>query len=327
MRFSRATVDRGNLTFYKVVELFRVIFAVYWARLCGSTILYFAPAGPERGPLLRDALVLACTRWMFPRTIWHFHAGGFHEYQAPNVIERKLLSLAFNRPTMAIRLAKNSPPDDVAVNARMSCVVANGVPDPTHEHIPLRSSDPARLLFIGVLNDGKGVGIIIDALMLLRERGHSVCVDFIGEWASNSYRREIEQRISENKLEGFLRFHGTRTGLEKDRLLREATLYCFPSHFLHENLPVTIIEAMAYSLPVVASDWRGIPDLVVDDVTGVIVPPHDAMATADAISRLLGDPEERRRMGVAARERYVAEFTAETFHRRMGEVFTSVLRA
>jgi glycosyltransferase involved in cell wall biosynthesis len=327
MRFSRTTADRGNLSFYKIAELFRVILAVYWARICGSTILYYAPAGPERGPLLRDALVLASTRWMFRKTIWHFHAGGFHEYQAPSVVERKLLSIAFDRPTLAIRLGQNSPPDDVAVKARMACIVANGVPDPTHEYIPPRNSEPARLLFIGVLNEGKGVGIIIDALVLLREHGQTVCVDFVGEWASKSYRLEIEQRILEHELKGIVFFHGTRTGVDKDRLLREAAIYCFPSHFRHENLPVTVIEAMAYSLPVVASDWRGIPDLVVDNVTGVIVPPCDAMATAEAISRLLSDPDECRRMGAAARERYVAQFTAEMFHRRMGEVFTSVLRA
>ena len=327
MHFSRTTSDRGNLSFYKIVELFRVILAVYLARIFGSSILYFAPAGPERGPLLRDALVLVSTRWMFRKTIWHFHAGGFHEYQPSNAIERKLFSLAFDRPTMAIRLAENSPPDDVAVKARMVCVVANGVPDPTNEYIPPRNSEPAHLLFIGVLNEGKGVGIIIDALAILRERGQTVCVDFVGEWASKAYRLEIEQRLLENGLTEVVLFHGARTGVEKDRLLRQAAIYCFPSHFRHENLPVTVIEAMAYSLPVVATEWRGIPDLVVNDVTGVIVQPHDAMATAEAISRLLANPEERRRMGAAARERYVAEFTAETFHRRMSEVFTSVLHA
>ena len=327
MHFSRATSDRGRMSLYKIAELFRVILAVCLSRLCGSTILYYAPAGPERGPLLRDAFVLMGTRWMFRKTIWHFHAGGFHEYQAANMVERKLLSQAFGKPTMAIRLAENSPRDDVAVKARMACVVANGVPDPTQEYIPLRLTEPSRLLFIGVLNEGKGVGIIIDALAILRKRGHSVCADFVGEWASDSYRMEIEHRVREYELTGIVLFHGTRTGVDKDRLLRQATIYCFPSSFIHENLPVTVIEAMAYSLPVIASSWRGIPDLVVDDVTGVIVPPCDAEATAQAISRLLVDPEERRRMGVAARERYVARFTADRFHRRMDEVFTSVLQA
>jgi glycosyltransferase involved in cell wall biosynthesis len=93
------------------------------------------------------------------------------------------------------------------------------------------------------------------------------------------------------------------------QLLASADVFVLSSR--SEGLPMSILEAMAAGLPVVASAVGGIPELVADGETGLLVPPGDADALAAALQRLVGDPELRRRMGAASAERAEREFSLE----------------
>ena len=93
-----------------------------------------------------------------------------------------------------------------------------------------------------------------------------------------------------------------------------------------DTLPTAILEAMACSLPVLATDVGGVGELVVDGETGSLVaPPPDAPRVAGALGRLLDDPGLRRRMGAAGRARYEAEFSVDRWARRMRDLYLSVL--
>ena len=76
-------------------------------------------------------------------------------------------------------------------------------------------------------------------------------------------------------------------GREKDREFRSADLFTLPSYYHIEGCPISITEAMAYSLPVVATKWRAIPDLVSDNFNGYVVPIESPIAIADAIEKVV----------------------------------------
>ncbi len=78
-----------------------------------------------------------------------------------------------------------------------------------------------------------------------------------------------------------------------------------------EGLARSLIEAMAYARPVIVTDCGGSPELVVDGVSGIVVPVHDPEAIAAAIRKLIADPALRRRFGEAARERIRTQFRIE----------------
>ena len=90
-----------------------------------------------------------------------------------------------------------------------------------------------------------------------------------------------------------------------------------------EGIPNVLKEAMACGLPVVASDISGIPELVEEGRSGLLVPPGDTAALADALQRLYDDPALRRSMGRAGRERIVDEFDLRASTRRRAELFTT----
>jgi glycosyltransferase involved in cell wall biosynthesis len=107
------------------------------------------------------------------------------------------------------------------------------------------------------------------------------------------------------------------------QLLGSADLFVLSSR--SEGLPLSILEAMASGLPVVASAVGGIPEVVIHDETGLLVPPGDPDALADALRRLLADPALRRRLGAAGRARAEREFSLERARRAHVELYERLL--
>jgi colanic acid/amylovoran biosynthesis glycosyltransferase len=117
-------------------------------------------------------------------------------------------------------------------------------------------------------------------------------------------------------LEGRMHFHGRQTRQEVMEILQGADVVAAPSvpssDGRREGIPVVLMEAMASGVPVVASRLSGIPELVKDGRTGLLVPPRDAQALADALERMYRDPALRRRLGGAGRQKVVQEFNLYT---------------
>ncbi|HEY8188551.1 MAG TPA: glycosyltransferase family 4 protein [Pyrinomonadaceae bacterium] len=105
---------------------------------------------------------------------------------------------------------------------------------------------------------------------------------------------------------------------------RRASVFVMPSYY--ETFGISVIEAMAFGLPVVATNVGGLPEVVEDGVTGILVPPGNADALADAIVQLLRDPDLRARLGHAGRERVRSEFTIDRVVSQTLAVYESVIR-
>ena len=122
-------------------------------------------------------------------------------------------------------------------------------------------------------------------------------------------------------MESAVRLAGERDDVGE--LLAAADLFVLSSR--SEGLPLSILEAMAAGLPVVASDVGGVPELVVDGETGLLVPPGDPHALAAAIDRLLDDPDLRRRLGAAGRLRVSEQFDLESTQRAHLDLYRTLL--
>lgn len=150
---------------------------------------------------------------------------------------------------------------------------------------------PVRLVAVARLERHKGMDVLVEAYARLAEQAPPTHLDVYGD---GSLRADLERRVTMHRLDAT--FHGHVPGV-RDRLL-EADLFVLPSR--GENLPITILEAMAIGLPVVATRVGGIAELVQDGVTGLLVEPDHPNGLADALAVLIGDPERRAAMGRAA---------------------------
>jgi glycosyltransferase involved in cell wall biosynthesis len=109
-------------------------------------------------------------------------------------------------------------------------------------------------------------------------------------------------------------FLGHLDGSDLERTIRRASLVVVPSQW-YENCPMSVLEAMAYGKPVVASDIGGIPELVEHGETGLLFPPGDRAALGDCLLQLMTDPLRRQRLGAAARRRVEGRFSLERHNR------------
>jgi glycosyltransferase involved in cell wall biosynthesis len=134
-------------------------------------------------------------------------------------------------------------------------------------------------------------------------------------------RPALEQKAKERGLNGTVRFLGTVPGAA--RLLPHFNVFVLSS--VWEGMSNGLLEAMAAGRPVVATRVGGNPEVVVDGETGLLVPLRDPRAMADAVLRLLRDPELARRMGEAASRRARTEFSIPRMVRRMESLYDELL--
>ena len=155
---------------------------------------------------------------------------------------------------------------------------------------PERPAQPVsakpRVLMVARLSPEKGHLVLLDAVALLRDRGRRVDVDLVGP---GDFRDDIERAARELRIDDRVHLLGARSPAEINAQLRTSDIFCLPS--FAEGLPVALMEAMAVGVPVVTTYISGIPELVVDGFTGMVVPAGRADLLASAIDRLCDDRE------------------------------------
>lgn len=172
------------------------------------------------------------------------------------------------------------------------------------------SPDPFTWFCCARLNRVKGHDTLIEAASLLRARGRPVRIRIAGEdeQGGTGYHRDLDAMIAAADLGGTVDLLGsvTQDGVRDE--LRSADGFVLASR--HEPLGVAYMEAMACELPVIGTDAGGVRELITQGRDGMLVPPGDALALADAMERMMADPALRRTLGHAARQRIVADFSA-----------------
>ena len=190
-----------------------------------------------------------------------------------------------------------------------------------------------------VANKRKELGIPVNACVvttvarLTSEKGHSHLIDaakeavmasadelkfmFVGD---GGLRQELERKVNQIGLDGKILFLGLRDDIPE--LLAISDLFVLPS--LYEAQGKVLVEAMAAGLPVVATEVGGVPDVVRNEKTGILVPPKNSQALAKAIISLITDKVKAKQMGQAGRQA-IPEFSVETMVARIDTLYRESL--
>jgi len=201
------------------------------------------------------------------------------------------------------------------------------------ERVQRIDSPPRRLLYVGRISPEKGVHVLIDAFEIIVRRYPDASLTIVGaEWVApreditdlclkpdtiasldpfyeGSYLAHLKQRLSVDAAKQ-VTFAGLVAHKDVPLLYGQADVYINPSYY--ESFGVSIMEAMAAGVPVVAADGGAVSELVLDGQTGLLVEAGDPAAIADAVTRLFSDAELRRSISSTAREMVSKRYSWET---------------
>jgi glycosyltransferase involved in cell wall biosynthesis len=164
---------------------------------------------------------------------------------------------------------------------------------------------------VGQLKEKKGFQYLLQACQILKSRDYIFNCQIIGE---GNLRQELEQQIHELSLEKFVTLRGALPHESVIQEYQHSTLFVLPcitgSDGDRDGIPNVILEAMAMQLPVISTQHSGIPEVIKSGINGLLIPPADVQALADAIASLINDPFLRDRLGRFGRRTVTERFNS-----------------
>ena len=271
----------------------------------------------SKGSVYRKALLAAVARQLGVPYVVHLHSGAFDKFWQSAGPRLDGLIAGFLRNSAAIivlgrywsELINRRLPgieDKVVILPNATASVAT-TPEKT-------KNGRVRISFFGKLGEIKGTPQLIEALASLRDRA-----DWTATLAGNGDVTGTREKLCRLQMTDRVSVPGWLGPAETADLLRQTDVLVQPSFI--DNLPMTILEAFAQGIPVVATPVGVVPDVIVPNVNGLLVPAGDVRALADALARLIDDPALRQRLGAAALRDHAARYEMNGYVSHLAEIW------
>ncbi len=253
--------------------------------------------------------------------VLHVHGGMFADFyrHQSSALWRGLIRWTFRRSRFVVALSEQWRTAFEAIEPLSHLVV---IPNPVD--VPAwqasLSDGPPTVLFLGVLNEAKGVKDLLQAWPGVLAQSPQARLVLAGAGDAN----QLDEWVTEAGVADSIDMPGWVRGAQKEQLMRQAWLFVLPSHI--EALPMSILEAMAAGVPVVASNVGGIPMAVISGKTGFLIEPHDRQALTQRIVDVLRDDELRLRLGGQARHLAVQQFSTQVIIPMVDAVWAAASR-
>lgn len=199
-------------------------------------------------------------------------------------------------------------------------VLQNGVHEPKGQHSRIPNEHPI-FLFLGNLSRLKGVPVLLDAMEIAKA---DWCVHLAGHEAEPGFSDWLRQEIERRHLAHRVKLLGSVVGDAKYQALAQADAFVLPS--LAEGLPMSLLEAMAARLAVVATSVGAIPEVIDTGVEGLLVPPGQAAPLAAAMDELATSPTQREAMGLAGHTKCQARYSVDAMAEALIEIYSHIPR-
>jgi len=268
---------------------------------------------------LRKFFFIKLAQFYRRKVVYHLHGASLLEQYSkmPYFIKSKVISV-FESADIVICLSSSWSNHIARIAPRANIeVIPNGVALPAFSASE-RPSSRLSLLFLGLIGHRKGVFDLLKAFEKL-VKGNFNCVLLIGGNGDIGSLHEAAERLG---ISRYVHYLGWITGSKKEEILRISDIFVLPSY--GEGMPMSILEAMSYGIPVVSTPVGGIPEVVEDGKTGLLVPPGNVDRLAEALKYLIENEDIRSEFGRAARKKVEAKFTIEKMTERLDQLFTEI---
>lgn len=308
-RFSKGLEDIGKLQIGKIILILWYCLQAIWCKFrYGITNFYYVPAPGKLVAIQRDWLVMWICRPFFKNVILHWHAAGLANWleTVAQIRTRAITFRAFRQPELSITITRFNLADAQKLLSRRVCNVDYGISDPcpdfdatllarrrarwtargkllanqnlTPAEVTAAGGDPhvVKVLYLAHYMREKGLFAAAEGLVLANRilKDRKVPLQFKlmagGSFVSDEEKEAFEQLQQNPEFARAVDCLGFISGGKKEAAQREADLFCFPTLYAAENQPITLIEAMAFGLPIVTTRWRSLPEMLPEDYPGLV---------------------------------------------------------
>jgi glycosyltransferase involved in cell wall biosynthesis len=322
MNFAKTLSDIGSFSFQKIILLAQFILGIIGNRFKGYSYFYYPPSGNQMSSFVRDVLVLITARIMGYKLILHSHAGGLDEmYEERGSFFKRLMHLTYNGVNSWIFMSKDCQQKYQIFKYKESAILPYGSPSPGVEITDkeLQPNTPVKILFIGVMRESKGFITYCDTLERLKEQGH----DISGIACGKIFSEKEETRLNSLIDSGLIDFRGIVSGQDKEQAFLDSDIMLFPTFFESENFPTVILEAFSYSLPVISTNWRSVPEIITNGEDGFTVEPRDIDAVVESYEKII---EAYSAFSNNAKKTYLKHYTIEEFNQNVKTIFNEWIK-
>jgi len=269
----------------------------------------------------RDLAYLAVAKLSFTRVVYQVHGGALPQaFFARSRMLTGFLHFTLRIPDLVVVLAQRELAAYRSFIPTQSVVVLpNGIDCRPFDGVPVVRSlpdRPLRLLYIGRIAREKGLYEALQGMRLATELGVHSRFIIAGAGTEQPRLRRYAHALG---LGARVCFSGPVSGKDKVTLLEGCDAFLLPSHA--EGLPYALLESMAAGVPVITTPVGAIPDVVTDGTHGMLVPPGDGKAIANALATLAADRERLSWMSRACRRRIRAAFSIDRVAAELGQIY------
>lgn len=315
----------GKFSFQKILLYLKIFYNVVKHVVGSKYDLHYLTLTAKGIGFYKDCVTVLILKSLGKNIIFHFHNKGISIYD--NIWYNKILYKLVFYETKSIILSELLYYDIQKYVSKSNVYICpNGLPlnELTNNDCNSTSNDVVRLLFLSNMMVEKGVLELLKVCVMLKDSKINFECHFVGAWSDIS-KEYFYQYIDDNKISEQVKAHGKKIGTEKDVFFKSADIFIFPSYYNNEAFPLVIIEAMQASLPVISTFEGGIPDVVKDGESGILVPQLNVSLLYEKTRLLIENKDLRIKMGKAGRKRYENLFTLEIFEHNMKNILLNAI--
>jgi len=310
-----------NNKFLIAYNFIAAIFKLVGVLLTNRNIKIVHIHGAAKGSAFRKYLLFKISKNIFgKKVIFHCHASEMADfYLNGSKFVKWLLTDFFNNVDLIIALSK-SWEDFFVTNFRpKSVVVLENIVEEPMLFKRFRSVGEVSLLFLGALGNRKGIFDLLEVLSKYKDEFKGRLKLIVG---GNGEVKRFEEFVSKMKLEDIVEYKGWVSGNQKVQLLQNSDIYILPSH--NEGLPLSILEAMTFELPIISTYVGGIPEIVEDGVNGYLVKPGDTTTLYFKLKGVIENPENLKRLGTNSKNK-VEPYYAKNVVPKLQNIYKQIL--
>ena len=314
---------QGRFILYNLVFGFFIVFKLFYSIYKIKPHVLYLSLPKNFHPFLRTSLIILFASVLNIKIVGDLAGMDFY-FLNGNYIERKF-GLYILKKVTTIRLLGESIKIKMEklYNINNTVVFDNGIFLPQNKSIQSKDfSSHINFLYCGALNREKGIMLIIESIKKILVKKNSIRFTFLGEWSDKELKRQVEDFIVTNNIEEYVEFPGRLVDDRKWKYFLDSHIYLQFSYM--DGQPLSVLEAMGFGLPVIASKVGAIPDTVINNRNGILIEDLNLNNICDTIIDILDNPVKCQNMSKNNLEDFKRRFTLDIYLNNVKELLENV---